>query len=145
MISLADVRQETLRFGPIAYLATANASGEPHVAPTAVAWHDDVVLTFVRTDSRKVRNLRVNHRMAIHYSVAQSSNWDSCIIWGDVTIVDSNEGRSALWDKMGYDLSPFEPGGPTADTHVFLRLEPTKAVILRHYGIGGREVWSSRQ
>ena len=32
-------------------------------------------------------------------------------------------------------------GGPEADTHVFAVLRPTKAVIMRMYGIKGRFTW----
>ena len=142
MTTLDDVRSDSLRYGPLAYLATVTPVGEPHVAPTAVAWHGDEILTFVRTDSRKVVNLRTNPRIAVHFSVGPTTNWDSCIVRGDVVIEDTNAGRTNLWDKMSYDLAPFEPGGPTANTHVFLRIIPTTALILRNYGIAGRETWS---
>ncbi|MEY3493399.1 MAG: hypothetical protein RL413_817, partial [Actinomycetota bacterium] len=49
--------------------------------------------------------------------------------------------RSELWDKMGYDLKAFEPGGPESDNHVFLLIEPTRATILRTYGMAGRDSW----
>lgn len=141
VITLAEVRVDSLRYGPIAYVATVTSTGEPHLAPVAVAWFGDDILTFVRTDSRKVSNLRRNPRVAVHFAVGPSTNWDSCIVWGTAEVVDDDPGRIALWDKMGYDLSPFEPGGPTASTHVFLRITPERATILRNYGIAGREQW----
>lgn len=141
MTSLQDVRTDSLRYGPLAYVATASPAGDPHVAPVAVAWFDDSILTFVRTDSRKVANLRSNPRASVHFAVGPGTNWDSCIVWGRATIVDDDAGRTDLWDKMGYDLTPFEPGGPTAPTHVFLRIDPDRALILRNYGIAGREQW----
>ena len=42
---------------------------------------------------------------------------------------------------MGYDCNLFEPGGPSADTHVFMQVRLYKGLILRRYGIDGREVW----
>ncbi|MBM3827069.1 MAG: pyridoxamine 5'-phosphate oxidase family protein [Actinobacteria bacterium] len=141
MISLDDVRSDSVRYGPLAYVATASRRGEPHVAPVAVAWFGDSVLTFVRTDSRKVANLRSNPRASVHFAVGPATNWDSCIVWGSVSIIEDDASRGSLWDKMGYDLSPFEPGGPTASTHVFLRIEPDRALILRNYGMAGREQW----
>jgi hypothetical protein len=79
--------------------------------------------------------------MTAHFAVSEATNWDSCVLWGETRVIDTTDGRRALWDRMGYDLSRFEPGGPEADTHVFLAMAPAKAVILRFYGIQGREEW----
>jgi nitroimidazol reductase NimA-like FMN-containing flavoprotein (pyridoxamine 5'-phosphate oxidase superfamily) len=141
-LSLSDVVTESRRFGPIAYVGTTGQDGEPHVAPVVVNWVDERVVAFVLTASRKVRNIRQNPRATVHFSVGDSSGWDSCIVWGSVSIVDDTEGRRGLWNRMGYDLAAFEPGGPEADTHVFLVIDPTRATILRSYGMGGRETWS---
>ncbi|MFM8846671.1 MAG: pyridoxamine 5'-phosphate oxidase family protein [Actinomycetota bacterium] len=141
MTTIDDVRADSLRYGPLAYVATVSPSGDPHVAPVAVAWCGDDILTFVRTDSRKVVNVRRHPRASVHFAVGPDTNWDSCIVWGSVEVIDDDAGRVALWDQMGYDLSPFEPGGPTAPTHVFLRVTPDRALILRNYGIAGREQW----
>lgn len=39
------------------------------------------------------------------------------------------------------DLASFEPGGPAAAG--FLEVAPSKAVVLRQFGMGGREQWRS--
>ena len=140
-INLSEIETESRRFGPVAYVATAGADGEPHLAPVVVNWVDERVVAFVATASRKVRNLRQNPRASVHFAVGESSNWDSCIVWGDVSIVDTVEGRRSLWDRMGYDLAAFEPGGPEAETHVFIVVEPKRATILRSYGMAGRDTW----
>ncbi len=140
-LTLADVETESRRFGPFAYVATTGERGEPHLAPVAVNWVDQRIVAFVLTASIKVRNVRQNPRATVHFSVGESTGWDSCIVWGSASIVDTVEGRRSLWDRMGYDLAAFEPGGPEADTHVFLVVEPTRATILRSYGVGGRETW----
>jgi hypothetical protein len=77
----------------------------------------------------------------VHFAVGESTGWDSCIVWGEATIVDTTPGRVALWDEMGYDLRAFEPGGPESDNHVFLVVRPTRATILRTYGMAGRSSW----
>ena len=141
MTTIADIRADSLRYGPFAFVATVGTDGDPHLAPVAVAWFGDEILTFVRSDSRKVANVRRLARATVHYTVGPHTNWDSCIVWCDVSIVDTVEGRVGLWDKMGYDLAAFEPGGPECDDHVFLVMRPTRATILRNYGIGGRESW----
>lgn len=140
-LSLDDVRAESLRYGPIAYIATVSPSGEPHLAPVAVSWFEGDVYAFVLSASVKVRNARNDPRAVVHFAVGPNTNWDSCIVWGDVSLHETTDERRALWDKMGYDLAAFEPGGPESDNHLFFRIRPQRATVLRAYGIGGRETW----
>jgi hypothetical protein len=63
------------------------------------------------------------------------------LLWGQAQIISDTPGREQLWDKMGYDCNLFEPGGPSAETHVFMQVRLHKGLILRRYGIDGREVW----
>ncbi len=138
---LDDVRLEAARYDRTAYLATVTPDDRPHVAPVAVAWNGDRLQTFVLGTSKKVSNLRHNPSVSVHYPVSESTGWDSLIVDGTAEIVDTVEGRRALWDTMGYDLDPFEPGGPESDGHVFVSVTPTKALVLRRYGLDGRETW----
>ncbi|MFM8529510.1 MAG: pyridoxamine 5'-phosphate oxidase family protein [Ilumatobacteraceae bacterium] len=141
MTTLDDIRQDSRRYGPFAYVATTGADGDPHLAPVAVNWVGDDIVAFVLATSRKVRNVRENPRATVHFAVGEATGWDSCIVWGEATIVDTTPGRVALWDEMGYDLRAFEPGGPESDNHVFLVVRPTRATILRTYGMAGRSSW----
>lgn len=141
MITLADVKADSARYGPIAYLGTVSASGTPYASPVAVAWHGDELLAFVATAEAKVANVRANGKLTAHFTVSETTGWDSCVLWGDARVIDTTAERTSLWGAMGYDLDRFEPGGPGADTHVFIAMRPTKAVILRTYGINGREEW----
>lgn len=141
MTTLDDIRQDSRRYGPFAYVATTGADGDPHLAPVAVNWVGDDIVAFVLATSRKVRNVRENPRATVHFAVGETTGWDSCIVWGEATIVDTTPGRVALWDEMGYDLRAFEPGGPESDNHVFLVVRPTRATILRTYGMAGRSSW----
>ncbi len=138
---LSAVQQESKRFGSTVFWATTRPDGRPHVVPVAAGWIDASLTAFVLTASVKVANLRHRGYAMAHWTVAESTGWDSLLIEGPVEVVDDTPGRTALWDRMGYDLSPFEPGGPSADTHVFLRLAPTRATLLEMYGIKGRHHW----
>ncbi|MEX1107158.1 MAG: pyridoxamine 5'-phosphate oxidase family protein [Ilumatobacteraceae bacterium] len=140
-LSFEEVKADSLRYGPIAYLGTVSTSGTPYTSPVAVAWVDDELMAFVATPEAKVANVRANGRMTVHFSVGESTGWDSCVLWGTARVVDTVEGRRELWDRMGYDLGRFEPGGPEAGSHVFVAVRPTKAVVLRMYGINGRHTW----
>ena len=140
-LTLDDVRRESDRFGRLAFVATVSPSGTPYASPVAVAWHGDNLIAFLASNEAKVSNVRANPRVSVHFSVSAETDWDSCVVWGDGKIVDDTPGREALWDKMGYDCNMFEPGGPSAPTHVFLVVQPTRALILRNYGLKGRDNW----
>jgi nitroimidazol reductase NimA-like FMN-containing flavoprotein (pyridoxamine 5'-phosphate oxidase superfamily) len=143
MTTLEHIKDDSRRYGPFAYIATAGHDGEPHLAPVAVNWVDDEIVAFVLSAGRKVRNVQQNPRATVHFAVGPDTNWDSCIVWGRARIESSVDGRRALWDRMGYDLSAFEPGGPESDNHVFLLVTPLRATILRAYGAAGREAWKA--
>lgn len=138
---LDSVRRQSERFGRTAFWATTRPDGRPHVVPVAVGWIDGQVTAFVLTTSVKVANLRINPQAMVHWNVSEATGWDSLMVEGTARVVDSTEGRSVLWDRMGYDLSVFEPGGPSAPTHVFLQLVPAQATLLEMYGIKGRHHW----
>jgi nitroimidazol reductase NimA-like FMN-containing flavoprotein (pyridoxamine 5'-phosphate oxidase superfamily) len=142
-LTFDEVREDSKRYGALAYLATVSASGTPYVSPVVVAWHGDELLAFVATAEAKVANLRSNPKLAVHFAVAADTNWDSCILWGDARIIDTPDGRAELWGAMGYGLDAFEPGGPSADTHVFIALAPTRARVLRTYGTLGSLGWTA--
>lgn len=144
-LSFEEVQADSLRYGRLAYLGTVSPSGTPYTSPVAVGWVDDELMAFVATPEAKVSNVRANGRITVHFAVGESTNWDSCVLWGSARVIDTVEGRRELWGQMGYDLSMFEPGGPEADSHVFIAVRPTKAIVLRNYGIGGRHTWRAAE
>ena len=141
-MELSKAAAEAQRLGQVAFVATTRPDGRPHLVPVLVAWHADAVYAFVSTNSVKVRNVRSNPNVMVHWQVSQDTNLDSLIVEGKAEIVDTTEGRRALWDKMGYECAAFEPGGPEASTHVFMRVVPDRVTFLKMYGTQGREVWN---
>lgn len=140
-MDLHDVMYHSSRIGRIAFVATTRADGRPHSAPVGIAWVDDHLCAFVQQPSVKVTNARRDARVHFHWQVSPESNNDSLIVEGLAEVVDTPAGREALWDRMGYDLSQFEPGGPESDGHVFFKVEPRRATLLRRFGFDGRDVW----
>jgi nitroimidazol reductase NimA-like FMN-containing flavoprotein (pyridoxamine 5'-phosphate oxidase superfamily) len=138
---LTAVQDQSKRFGSTVFWATTRPDGRPHVVPVAAGWIDGSLTAFVLTSSVKVANVRQNPGAMAHWNVSEATGWDSLMIEGTATVVDDTPGRTSLWDRMGYDLSPFEPGGPSADSHVFLQLAPSRATLLLMYGIKGRHHW----
>lgn len=141
-MDLEQAALEATRLGPLAFLATTRPDGRPHAVPVVVAWHEGRVLAFVATASVKVANLRADPRIMIHWQVAQATNMDSLIVEGEADLIDTPEGRRALWGAMGYGLDAFEPGGPEADSHVFISVAPQRITLLKMYGAQGRETWT---
>jgi len=126
-MTFEEVLDHAQRLGRIVYLATTRADGRPHNVPIGVAWLDGLVHAFVMQPAVKV---------------SPDTNNDSLLIEGTTEVLDTTEHRTALWDRMGYDLSEFEPAGPSSDGHVFLRITPIKATLLLGYGFEGRKRWS---
>jgi nitroimidazol reductase NimA-like FMN-containing flavoprotein (pyridoxamine 5'-phosphate oxidase superfamily) len=141
LVNLADVIAESARYGRTAWIATATTDGQPHAVPVAMSWIDDELVAFVLSTGKKIGNLRTNPQAMVHFQVSAETDWDSLMIRGTTSIIDTVEGRRALWDRMGYDLAPFEPGGPESDNHVFVKVTPKSATVLRFYGIKGRDTW----
>ena len=140
-MELTDVIAHSDRIGRIAFVATRRPDGRPHNAPVGIAWIDNDVCAFVANPSVKVTNIRSDPRVHLHWQVGPESNHDSLIVEGAAAVVDTAAGRAELWDRMGYDLNEFEPGGPEADSHVFLKVTPTRATVLFRYGFDGRDEW----
>lgn len=142
-MTFADVRSHAERLGRIVYVATTRADGRPHSVPVGVAWVDDLVHAFVMQPAVKVSNLRRDPRVHLHWAVSADTNNDSLLIEGSAEVLDTADERSMLWDRMGYDLSEFEPNGPESDDHVFLRITPQRATLLVRFGFEDRRRWTA--
>lgn len=142
-MTLDDVIAHSSRIGRVAFVATTRADGRPHSAPVGIAWVDRYLCAFVQQPSVKVTNARRDPRVHVHWQVGPESNNDSLMIEGLIDLVDTPLGRTALWGRMGYDLSEFEPGGPGSNGHVFFKIAPLRATLLRRFGFEGRQTWQA--
>ena len=142
-MELADLFTEHHRLGAIVHLATVMPDGDPHVAPVHADWHNSRLYVMVGKDARKTRNIALNPSVSLHYQVSETTGWDSLMIWGGATVLDSLEDKRRLWDGVfSYDLSLFSPGGPErSPATCFIEIRPQRAVLLRRFGIDGRDVW----
>lgn len=142
-MELSGVIAAARRLGPIAHLATVSPAGGPHVVPVHCEWLDDRLYCTAGQGDTKVRNLAAQPRVCIHYQVAAATGWDSLIIWGTGAVLDAVADKRLLWNRFGYDLDEFSPGGPegSPDT-VFIEIEPRRALLLLRYGLDGREEWT---
>jgi nitroimidazol reductase NimA-like FMN-containing flavoprotein (pyridoxamine 5'-phosphate oxidase superfamily) len=142
-MDITDVVGHAARIGDVFYLATVSSAGMPHVVPLAGGWNDGCLYTSISPSGRTGRNLAHEARCHVHYQVGDGSNWDSLLVWGEATILDSVEDKRRLWSGvLPYDPSDWASGGPedSPDT-VFVEIEPARALLLHRYGLDGREEW----
>lgn len=142
-ISFEDVKTFASALSPWAHLATVGADGHPDVVPVHPCWEGDVLWTMLGVGSVKARNVGANPNVALHWQVTEVG--DGVEVWGTAELVTDVETKRRLWDDVfDYDLSAFAPGGPdNSPETAFLAIRPTKALVLKQYGMGGMQRWSA--
>jgi general stress protein 26 len=93
------------------------------------------------TTSVKAKNIAHNPKVALHWQVEASG--DGVEVWGTAETFSDLETKRRLWEGVfDYDLNAFAPGGPdnSPDT-AFIAVTPTRALILKQYGMGGLLRW----
>lgn len=143
MTSLETIKAEAARLSPWAHLATVGADGRPDVSPVHPCWEGDTLWVMSFGSSVKARNIAVNEHVALHWQVTEVG--DGVEVWGTARVHDDLDTKRRLWTGVfDYDLNLFSPGGPdgSPDT-VFLAVTPERALLLKGYGLGGREVWTA--
>lgn len=74
-----------------------------------------------------------------------TASGDGVELWGTATVHDDLDTKRRLWKGVfDYDLDQFAPGGPdgSPDT-AFMAVRPTRALVLKQYGMGGMQRWSA--
>ena len=141
--TLDDVKDFAGQLSPWAHIATVGADGEPDVVPVHPCWEGETLWTMVGTTSVKAKNVADNAKVALHWQVTE--NGDGVEVWGTAGLFTDLETKRRLWDGVfDYDLNAFAPGGPddSPDT-AFLAITPTRALILKQYGMGGSQRWTA--
>ena len=142
-IDLQDVRLAATALSPWAHLATVRADGSPDVVPVHPCWEGDDIWVMVGKDSVKSKNVSRNDQVAMHWQVTESG--DGVEVWGRASLHEDLETKRRLWNGVfDYDLNAFAPGGPdnSPDT-VFMKIVPSRAFVMRAYGMAGIERWKA--
>lgn len=141
--TLDDVKDFASELSPWAHLATVGADGEPDVVPVHPCWDGDTLWAMVGVDSVKAKNVADNERLALHWQVTEKG--DGVEVWGTGQLFTDLDTKRRLWNGVfDYDLGAFAPGGPEESPGTgFLAITPTRALILRQYGIGGVQRWNA--
>ena len=145
-MDLAEVIEESKNLGEWAHVATISPSGTPYVTPVHPCWDQQILWTMVGSDSVKAKNIQTSPLVSCHWQVSPETNFDSLIIWGHAELFTDLETKQRLWEGVfDYDLNAFAPGGPTESTGTgFMSIIPSKAVLLKGMGMGGRFDWKAQ-
>ncbi len=140
-VTLQDVIEAASGLSPWAHLASVGADLEPDVVPVHPCWEGDTMWIMVGNASVKARNIAHNPRVALHWQVTEVG--DGVEVWGTAELFTDVETKRRLWDGVfDYDLSAFSPGGPDNSPETgFLAVTPTRAMVMKQYGIGGISRW----
>lgn len=139
-ISLDDLKAFATTLSPWAHLATVGADGAPDVVPIHPAWEGDTLWAMISAGSVKARNVEANPRVALHWQVTEAG--DGVELWGDARVHIDVETKRRLWTGVfDYDLNLFAPDGPDSPGSAFIAVEPTRALVIRAYGMRGLDRW----
>jgi general stress protein 26 len=139
-MDLSAVQAEATRLSPLMHLATVYPDGTPHVAPVHPAWLDGTVWISSFVNSVKVRNIGTNPVVAAHWQVDESG--DGVALWGTASVHGDIDTKRRLWEGVfDYDLDAFFPKGPDSADATFIAIEPSRALVLKQYGLAGRDTW----
>jgi len=77
----------------------------------------------------------------MHWQVTEAG--DGVELWGTAELFTDVETKRRLWnDVFDYDLNAFAPGGPdNSPETAFMKVTPSRAIILHAYGMKGIERW----
>lgn len=115
----------------VAYLATADRTGRPHVAPVAPGFSDGTLWVATRRSSTKFRNLTENTSVALHWPVTGGAGPGEIFARGTARLWSTEADRIRLWAEapMPYDLSQFFGTPDNADL-AFVEISVSDASIL---------------
>ena len=142
-MELVEVKEHASRLSMWAYMATVTATGRPHVAVVHPCWTPEGTLAvFTGTGSKKVRNLRSNDAVSLHYTVDGQTGFDSLIIDGAAVVHGPGDRKRELWGEFDYPLEQFGgQGGPDDPETVIVEISPARALLLKSMGTAGRDEW----
>jgi general stress protein 26 len=83
----------------ITNLATADDAGRPHLAAVSVGFTPERVWSASRGSSHKIRNLRLNQQVALHWPVLTGTGPGELFMRGTARLQDSAEARRRLWTE----------------------------------------------
>lgn len=142
-MEFSEVVSQSERLGKWVHMATVSATGKPYVTPVHPCWDGQTLWTMMGLESVKAKNLATNDQVSCHWQVSEATEFDSLIVWGAGEVLSDVDTKKRLWEGVfDFDLNDFAPGGPEASPDTaFMALDPSKALLLKAFGMGGRDEW----
>ena len=131
--SLIIVAREIMKAARYCALITVDESGQPHARTMDPFWPgDDMVIWFgTNPNSRKVRHIRHDSRVALYYFDADGPGYVS--ITGSARLVNDPKEKALRWKKEWQAFYPDRAG-----SYLLIAVEPEKLeVVSEKYNITG--------
>jgi len=112
------------------WLTTVGPDGTPQPNPVWFLWEADSFLIYTQPDSVKVRNVRHNPKVALHFN--STFDGDNVVIFTGEAIIDKNaplaQNNPAYLEKYGEGIADIEmtPESMGNSYHVAVRVKPHK-------------------
>jgi PPOX class probable F420-dependent enzyme len=103
MISKALLQR--LQVEQIAWLTTVREDGTPQPAPVWFLWERETFLIFSQPEALKVRNIRKNPKVAVHFNTDESGG-QVVVFWGQATL----EEQAPRADQVSAYLEKYRQG-----------------------------------
>jgi len=135
----ADRAEHRLHDQTVIWLTTVSPDGQPQTSPVGYAWDGETFVIISRPDAPKVRNLRVNPKVALHLDLDGDAEKNSILtIEGIATLSSAPLGESAplsAGETSAYVEKHLEsmrwagvtPETTFADFSTVIRVTPTRA------------------
>lgn len=130
-----DIVAEAKRIHWGAFLATVDRSGKPQLSFVTPGFGDERIWVATWASAAKVRNLRTNPHVALHWPVDQMVTNRHLLVRGSAMLHETDEAKQRLW-AAGYfpfSLSNFY-SGPDDPELVFIGIKPQSALLERAVG-----------
>ena len=129
----------TIHWG--AFLATADKAGRPHLAFVSPGLVNGLVWVVSDLDTQKVRNVRDNPHVALHWPVDADDTNLQLFVRGQARVRTDPGDKEDLWSRnpVPWSLAGFY-SGPADPELVFIEITPTYASLAPAFGEGHR-VW----
>lgn len=126
-MELSDKQRDFIDYARVCRLATADASGQPHVVPVCPILVDGRIYV-ASEDNAKVRNARANPKVSVAFDdyVEDWTNLRGVVVFGSVSrIIEGGEEFRALQQAFYAKFPQYEPqaGGVNEGDTLILEIE----------------------
>lgn len=115
------------------WLTTVDAKGTPQPRPVWFIWENDTVLIFSQANAYKVKHLKNNPKVSLHFNTEDKAGEKHVIILTGEASFDANTPHAhtipAYYEKYktGFEELDMTPDGFSQEYSIAIRIKPTEA------------------